>query len=132
MMYAIFENGSLVTTSIQYVPSPSLAHRSVALPSGSDETSAYKIDGDDVIEIKRPRLACVFDFGLCEWVTPLGVFEIEVKRKRNQLLQQSDWTQLPDVPLVTKNAWATYRQALRDITEQPGYPLEVAWPVAPA
>lgn len=38
---------------------------------------------------------------------------------RNNLLQQCDWTQLPDSPLTdAKRAeWATYRQALRDITE---------------
>lgn len=52
--------------------------------------------------------------------------------QRNQLLAASDWTQLPDVPLETKEAWATYRQALRDITDQPGYPLDIAWPTPPA
>ena len=51
--------------------------------------------------------------------------------KRAQLLQSSDWTQLPDVPLATKEAWAVYRQALRDITLQAGYPLAIDWPLAP-
>ena len=55
----------------------------------------------------------------------------EVKLDRNLLLQQSDWTQLPDVPLETKQAWATYRQALRDITTQEGYPFNVIWPTKP-
>ena len=50
--------------------------------------------------------------------------------KRQGLLQGSDWTQLPDVP-VDKPAWATYRQALRDITEQQDYPLLIDWPEAP-
>lgn len=54
-----------------------------------------------------------------------------VNEKRKNLLQQSDWTQLPDVPLETKQAWATYRQALRDITAQEGYPFDVIWPVPP-
>jgi hypothetical protein len=42
------------------------------------------------------------------------------KQKRNQLLTNSDWTQLPDVPIDTsvKAAWTVYRQALRDMTEQ--------------
>jgi hypothetical protein len=42
-----------------------------------------------------------------------------VRAARNHLLSESDWTQLPDAPLTeTKRAeWATYRQALRDITE---------------
>ena len=50
------------------------------------------------------------------------------RARRNRLLQASDWTQLPDVPLATKAAWATYRQALRDITEQPGWPTDITWP----
>lgn len=45
-------------------------------------------------------------------------------------LTASDWTQLPDVPIATKEAWAVYRQALRDITEQPD-PFNIVWPVPP-
>ena len=56
----------------------------------------------------------------------------DTKDTRNQLLEKSDWTQLPDVPIATKEAWAVYRQALRDITEQPGYPLDVVWPEPPS
>lgn len=52
-------------------------------------------------------------------------------RSRAYLLSSSDWTQLPDVSLATKEAWATYRQALRDITAQPGYPFDIVWPVSP-
>ena len=53
--------------------------------------------------------------------------------KRNARLQKSDWTQLPDVDLsqAEVSAWATYRQALRNITEQPGYPDNIDWPIAP-
>ena len=32
---------------------------------------------------------------------------------RNRLLAESDWTQLPDTP-IDRQAWANYRQALRD------------------
>lgn len=51
--------------------------------------------------------------------------------KRKGLLQESDWTQLPDAP-VNKEVWATYRQALRDITDQEGYPLSITWPEPPS
>jgi hypothetical protein len=57
--------------------------------------------------------------------------ELVAKSKRNQLLMESDWTQLPDVPLTNKDQWATYRQQLRDITEQSGYPFNVIWPDLP-
>lgn len=56
----------------------------------------------------------------------------EAQLKRSQLLAASDWTQLPDVPLAAKTAWAQYRQALRDITAQSGYPMEITWPTAPS
>lgn len=53
-----------------------------------------------------------------------------VRGKRNFLLSRSDWTQLADAPLTTeqKAAWTTYRQQLRDITAQAGFPWEVTWP----
>lgn len=55
----------------------------------------------------------------------------EVLAERSKKLVASDWTQLPDVPLATKAAWATYRQELRDITAQSGYPTEIIWPTPP-
>lgn len=56
--------------------------------------------------------------------------EAEIRSLRNSLLTASDWTQLADAP-VDKAAWATYRQALRDITAQESFPNTVDWPVAP-
>jgi hypothetical protein len=54
----------------------------------------------------------------------------QVRYERNQYLSESDWTQVSDAP-VDKNAWATYRQALRDITDQDGFPWDVQWPIKP-
>ena len=53
-----------------------------------------------------------------------------VRGERNRKLAASDWTQVADAP-VDRTAWAAYRQALRDITAQPGFPMTVDWPVAP-
>lgn len=50
-----------------------------------------------------------------------------VRKKRDLFLQQSDWTQLIDAP-VDREAWADYRQALRDLPQQEGFPGEVVWP----
>jgi hypothetical protein len=54
-----------------------------------------------------------------------------VRNQRNQLLAQSDWTQLADAT-VDKAAWAAYRAALRAIPQQVGFPDNVQWPVQPA
>jgi hypothetical protein len=53
-----------------------------------------------------------------------------VRNQRTQLLKDSDWTQLAD-STADKTAWATYRQALRDITAQSGFPWAITWPDAP-
>lgn len=54
----------------------------------------------------------------------------QIRVKRNQLLAASDWTQVIDAP-VDQAAWAVYRQALRDITGQAGFPTTIDWPVEP-
>lgn len=54
-----------------------------------------------------------------------------VREQRNKLLADTDWTQVADAP-VDKAAWATYRQALRDVSAQDGFPWNVTWPDAPA
>jgi len=54
----------------------------------------------------------------------------EVRAKLDSLLAESDWTQVADAP-VDKAAWATYRQSLRDIPQQAGFPTNVVWPVEP-
>lgn len=54
----------------------------------------------------------------------------KVREIRNEKLSKCDWTQVADAP-VDKAAWATYRQALRDVTAQAGFPWEVQWPTEP-
>jgi hypothetical protein len=56
--------------------------------------------------------------------------EAEVRQQRNELLSACDWTQLPDSP-YDHEVWATYRQELRDVTAQEGFPWDVTWPEAP-
>lgn len=57
----------------------------------------------------------------------------QVRSRRKGLLFDSDWTQLPDAPLAVeqKSAWEVYRQSLRDITNQAGFPLDIVWPELP-
>ena len=53
-----------------------------------------------------------------------------VRTSRNDLLAKCDWTQLAD-STADKTVWATYRQMLRDVTVQDGFPWNVTWPEAP-
>lgn len=79
-----------------------------------------------------------------KWFTKYSVADMEQEAKdaldanqansqrayRNTLLSDSDWTQVADAP-VDKQAWATYRQALRDVTAQAGFPWDIDWPAQP-
>lgn len=53
----------------------------------------------------------------------------EVREKRNSLLAETDYFALTDVALSAE--MTTYRQALRDITSQSGFPTDVTWPTKP-
>lgn len=53
-----------------------------------------------------------------------------IRSKRNRLLDESDFTQMPDWP-GNKTAWATYRQTLRDIPQTYSTTAEVIWPEKP-
>ena len=53
-----------------------------------------------------------------------------VRRQRTEMLKDCDWTQIAD-STADKAVWATYRQALRDITTQSGFPWTITWPTQP-
>jgi hypothetical protein len=53
----------------------------------------------------------------------------QVRDVRNRLLLETDWTALSDNVMTPE--MATYRQALRDITAQEGFPYSVTWPTKP-
>jgi hypothetical protein len=53
-----------------------------------------------------------------------------IRADRNEKLSSTDWTQLAD-STADKQSWATYRQALRDLPAQEGFPWSVVWPVEP-
>ena len=53
-----------------------------------------------------------------------------VRAQRNKLLAETDWTQLPDAGVAS--TWTSYRQALRDIPDQTGFPYTVSWPTKPS
>jgi len=52
-----------------------------------------------------------------------------IRAERNRLLAETDWMALSDNTMT--QAWADYRQALRDLTAQEGFPYSVEWPTKP-
>jgi hypothetical protein len=84
----------------------------------------------------KPESYFVWDWSSNQWVDPRTT-ETQwpiVRQKRNQLLQQSDWTDtasaLARLGQELYNQWQTYRQALRDVTDQPD-PFNITWPTPP-
>lgn len=57
----------------------------------------------------------------------------KVRMQRDRILYASDWSQLPDAPITTeqKQEWLLYRQELRDVPNQQGFPWNVVWPAEP-
>jgi hypothetical protein len=53
-----------------------------------------------------------------------------IRAERDRRLAKCDWSQLSDAP-VDSTAWATYRQALRDLPSQSGFPFNITWPTQP-
>jgi hypothetical protein len=100
---------------------------------GEFSYTEYYISNSIAIKIPTPpNQYCVFNYDTKQWVDPRTdqTQWVVVKAKRNALLVESDWTQLPDVVLNNKEQWATYRQQLRDITTQSD-PFNIVWPSKP-
>ena len=105
-------------------------------------TSTPQPDVDYTVNLSRTAVK-VNGAWLEKWVeTPATPEEIAtrtdneaatVRSKRNQLLSDSDWTQLSDSPLDPdgKAAWALYRESLRMVPQQAGFPWNVQWPPEP-
>ena len=87
-----------------------------------DALDLYHVDTTTKTLIKKPDADAIATTK--KWDT--------VKLCRNTLLANSDWTQAPDNALTAqkKQQWIAYRQALRDITNQPD-PAAIVWPKSP-
>lgn len=118
MKWAVIESGEITNIYTGAEPPPG----SVEIPADIDPYNC-EWDGSAIVE-KEP---------LANTQQAQGLMRFE----RDQLLAQSDWTQLPDSPLdaTTKATWATYRQALRDV---PADNIDitdvsdVVWPTPPS
>jgi hypothetical protein len=125
----IYSSGSVPDVSIQKVP-----EGFALILQQSNPFTDYIVNGEVISLPPKPETgAYVFDYSQQKWVEDTQEQESDVLAKRNSLLQQSDWTQIPNNPLTPEQqeAWAIYRQELRDVTSQSGYPFNVIWPTPP-
>ena len=126
-------------------------HPNTSIPQQLTETTINDLGGDVVFEgpqAQPTRYQTAFRDGVEQidgkWYTKYSVADITaeavvakdaeqaalMRQERGNKLADCDWTQVADSP-VDKAAWATYRQALRDITAQAGFPWTITWPDAP-
>jgi len=55
---------------------------------------------------------------------------VEVRKERDAKLAATDWRASSDVTLSSQ--WRTYRQSLRDVPTQAGFPNSITWPTEPS
>jgi len=136
-MYALIENG--VITRYNVTLPTTVGNTSIPVgATGLEAFGLYPIVGNEPTHTERERIAgpnYVFDGTQVNRVfTVEAIPDAEkagqVRSERNDKLTSTDWTQVADAP-VDKTAWATYRQALRDITSQSGFPWTITWPESP-
>ena len=82
---------------------------------------------DKILIIPSHILQVLYDTMYVESKMPLATY---VRYHRDILLQQSDYSQVPD-STIDKASWAVYRQELRDMSAQLEFPDNVTWPVSP-
>jgi hypothetical protein len=122
MIYWYFKNNKFCYTSNNAKLKTPDGYVVVESEQDVDITKTYSlIDGEITITGDAPILS------------PKQQKEVQleiVREKRNKLLTESDWTQLPDIPQATKDLWEPYRQGLRDVTNQPDL-YNITWPTPP-
>ena len=96
----------------------------------TEEDATDHITGEiDQSQVGQPIYGNKWLIGYTVENKPQDQAETAVRNKRDKLLAETDWMALTDNTMT--EAMASYRQALRDITDQQGFPYSVTWPVKP-
>ena len=97
------------------------------LPNQFYDGSDFVIEENEVVEYQKVRNKTEQEI-----IEETQSMWVNVRNRRNQLLNECDWTQLPDSPLTNQKQteWQIYRQSLRDITQQTN-PFGISWPTPP-
>lgn len=105
----------------------------------TEEGSHFQYDMYVTDTVSRPALGTYISGNLDAWIAACAEKEREIIAKeareaRNRLIAETDYIMAADYPIDDDKRveWAVYRQALRDVPEQPGFPYEIDWPHKPA
>jgi len=93
-----------------------------------------KIQINDEVRDATPEEVAAYEQTAAEEAAKsLVVANRHIRDGRNSMLADSDWVDLPTCKLADakKQEWTTYRQALRDVPQQAGFPWNTQWPVKP-
>jgi hypothetical protein len=104
----------------------------VEVPLASDTQHIVRELPEFVDGVWRDRLVLKdFTPEEIEQFTPNKVAQLKLERSRQ--LYETDWTQVPDNPLppADREAWRVFREELRNLTSQTGFPWNIVWPTPP-
>lgn len=102
--------------------------------SADDATQYINVETGEILDKPiKPNDYSEFNYQTKQWESNFDILKAQIDAKRLQLLQKSDWTDTVSAQTRLTNyaEWQAYRQALRDIPTQPGYPENVTWPQQP-
>ena len=125
----ILRTGTCFENDYQYQAQPG----ELILEGEADSKTQYVVNGRITDLPPKPEGAYQFNYETKSWEANLTLAAAVAITDRNTLLYESDWTQIPNAPLTPEQVeqWAVYRQALRDVPQQEGFPMNIVWPVAP-
>jgi hypothetical protein len=110
--YSIIENNTIINTVVAD-PEYAATHQLIETPEGAG--IGFTFNGGKWVKLNQSTTEELASY---------------IRVQRDFKLSSSDWTQVADAP-VDQEAWATYRQSLRDVPSQSGFPNEVTWPTEP-
>ena len=89
-------------------------------------------DGTAWVDVGEPEtIAHSYDHSAKQWVCDKKLLADWRRGERNRLLAESDWSQGADIPTATRSIFKAYRQSLRDLPKQEGFPETIVWPIKP-
>jgi hypothetical protein len=141
MKYAIYkiDTGQIDRIATCDDPELQLQEGEAYIEGEANDINYYVKDGEFVYRGPPPSVWSVWNG--TAWIDPRTEQQIyddasnDVRSQRDKLLSETDWTDTASAPVrlgqVVYDNWQLYRQQLRDVPSQPGFPFNVVWPVKP-